>query len=79
MAKFANKILKQIKNLNTEKAIQQNGISTKLFKENSYFFSNFFFENVEQRINNSKFPSDLKPVNVTTCYRKKSETSIIDQ
>ena len=41
-----NKILKQIKNLYAEKVIQQNDIPTKLLKQNSYLFSNFFHKNV---------------------------------
>ena len=70
-----NKILKQIKNLDTEKAIEQNDIPTKLLKQNSYFFSNFFHKNVNQCIKNSKFLYDLKLADVTPCYIKKSKSS----
>ena len=53
-----NEILIQIENLDTEKAIQQNNIPTKFLKQNSYFISNFFDENVSLWIKNSKFPPD---------------------
>ena len=53
-----NEILIQIENLDTEKAIQQNNIPTKFLKQNSYFISNFFHENVSLWIKNSKFPPD---------------------
>ena len=62
-----NEILKQIKNLNTEKVIRQNDIPTKLSTQNSYFFSNFFHKNINQYIKNSNFPSDLKLANVNPC------------
>ena len=66
--------LKQIKNVDTRKAIQQNTIPTKLLKQESYF-SNFFHQNVNISIKNSKFPSDLELVDVTPCHKNKSKTS----
>ena len=70
-----NEILKQIKNLDTEKVIQQNGIPTKLLKHKSYFFKNFFHKNVSQCIKNSKFASHLKLTDVTPCKKRKSKLS----
>ena len=54
--------------------MQQNTIPTKLFKQKSYF-SNFFHQNVNKSIKNSKFSSDLQLVDVTPCYKNKSKTS----
>ena len=65
-----NGILKQIKNSDYKKVIQQNHIPTKLLKQNSYFFSNFFHKNIYQFIESSKFPYDVTP-----CYKNKSKTS----
>ena len=46
---------------------QQNNIATNLLKQNPYFFSNFFYKNVNQCIEDSRFPSDLKLADVTPC------------
>ena len=70
-----NEILKQIKNLDTVKAIQKDDVPTKLLKQKSYFFSNFFHKNANRCIKNSKFPSELKLAYVILCYKKKSRTS----
>ena len=65
-----SEILKQIKNLNTEKKIQQNDIPTGLLRQNSHIFSNFFRKNVNRCIKNLKFPSDLKLADVTPRYQR---------
>ena len=72
--------LKQIKNVDTRKAIQKNTIPTKLLKQESYF-SNFFHQNVNKSIKNSKFPSDLELVDVplATKTNQKPQKTIIDQ
>ena len=47
---WCDEILKQIKNLDTQKVIQQNKIPAKLLKENFYFFSDFLHRNANQCI-----------------------------
>lgn len=66
-----NEILKQITYLDTKKKIQQNYIPPKLIKQNSSFFLNFFHQNLDKCIKNSKFPFDLNLADVTLCYKKK--------
>ena len=74
-----NAILKQIKNLDTKKALRQNDIPTKFLKQNSYFFSNFFHKNVNQCIKNSKFPPDLKLADVTLSDETSSFNELLEE
>ena len=64
-------VLKKVKILDTEKASQQSDISTKILKQNSDYFADYFYENIEQYISKSIFPSYLKLADVTPVYKKK--------
>ena len=55
--------------------IQQSDIPTKSLKQNSDYFVEYFYENINQCISKSIFPSDLKLVDVTPVYKKKSKNS----
>ena len=68
-------ILKKVNTLDTAKASQQSDISTKILKQNSYYFAEYFYENINQCISKSVFPSDLKLADVTPVYKKKSKNS----
>ena len=52
-----DEIMKDFNNLDTNKAIQNTNIPTKLIKENSDIFANFIFENLNNCISRSIFPT----------------------
>ena len=54
---------------------QQNDVPTKILKENSEVFSQYFHENITFYIENLVFPSDLKLANVSSAFKKKPKTS----
>ena len=68
-------ILKIVNTLDTAKASQQSDISAKILKQNSDCFAEYFYENINQCISKSIFPSDLKLADVTPVYKKKSKNS----
>ena len=67
-------ILKEIKNLKANKATQNTDIPTKLIKENSDIFVDFIFENLNDSISQSVFPSALKLANITPVQKKDSKS-----
>ena len=68
-------VLKIVNTLDTAKASQQSDIPTKILKQNSDYFAEYFYENINQCISKSIFPSDLKLADVTPVYKKKSKNS----
>ena len=67
-------ILKEIENLKANKATQNTDISTKLIKENSEIFADFIFENLNDSISQSVFPSALKLANIAPVHKKDSKS-----
>ena len=67
-------ILNEIRKLQTATATQQNYIPTKILKENSEVFTRYFHKNMNFRIENSTFPSDLKVADVIQISEKKPKT-----
>ena len=67
--------MKKVNTLDTAKASQQSDIPTKILKQNSDYFADYFYENINQCISKSIFPSDLKLADVTPVYKKKSKNS----
>ena len=67
-------ILKEIKHLNANKATQNTDIPTKLIKENSDIFADFIFENLNDSISHSVFPSALTLANITPVHKKDSKS-----
>ena len=67
--------MKKVNTLDVAKASQQSDISTKILKQNSDYFAEYFYENINQCISKSVFPSDLKLTDVTPVYKKKSKNS----
>ena len=55
-----DEIMKELNNLDTNKAIQNTDIPTKLINENSDIFENFIFENLNSCISHSIFPISMK-------------------
>ena len=68
-------ILKKVNTLVTAKASQQSDIPTKILKQNSDYFAEYFYENINPYISRSIFPSDLELADVTPVYKKKSKNS----
>ena len=67
--------MKKVNTLGTAKASQQSDIPTKILKQNSDYFAEYFYENINQCSLKSVFPSDLKLADVTPVYKKKSKNS----
>ena len=70
-----DEIMKEINNLKTNKATQNTDIPTKLIKENSDIFADFIFENLNDCIAKSLFPSSLKNAIITPVHKKGTKTS----
>ena len=68
-------VLKKVKTLYTARASQRSDIPTKILNQNSDYFAECFYENINQCISKSIFPSDLKLADVTPVYKKKSKNS----
>ena len=66
---------KKLKTLDTARASQQSDIPTKILNQNSDYFAEYFYKNINQCISKSIFPSDLKLADVTPVYKKKSKNS----
>ena len=71
-----NDILKEIKNLQINKATQDSDIPTKLIKNNLDLFVNFIFTNLNYSIAQSTFSSLLKLATITTVYKKDVKRSL---
>ena len=67
-------ILKEINNLNINKATQNTDIPTKTIKENSDIFGDFIFSNLNYCINTSSYPSLLKRADITAVHKKDSKS-----
>ena len=66
--------MKEINNLKTNKATQNTDIPTKLIKENSEIFADFTFENLNDCIAKSLFPSSLKNAIIIPVHKKGTKT-----
>ena len=65
-----NEITKEIKRLDVKKACQDTDIATKVSKNNSDIFADFFFLNLNNCIASSVFPSNLKNAEITLVHKK---------
>ena len=66
---------RKVNTLETAKASQQSHIPTKILKQNSDGSTEYFYENINQCMSKSIFPSDFKLADVTPVYKKKSKNS----
>ena len=66
---------RKVNTLETAKASQQSHIPTKILKQNSDGSTEHFYENINQCMSKSIFPSDFKLADVTPVYKKKSKNS----
>ena len=67
--------IKKTSNLDTAKASQESDIPTKILKQNSDYFAEYFCWNINQCISKSIFPPELKLADVTPVYKKKPKNS----
>ena len=65
--------LKKTNNLDTAKASQQSDIPTKILKQNSDYFAEYFCGNISRYISKSMFLPDLKLADVAPVFKKKSK------
>ena len=65
--------MKKVNTLDAAKASQKSDIPTKILKQNSDYFPEYFYENINQCISKLIFPSDLKLTDVTPFYKMKSK------
>ena len=70
-----DEVLKIVNTLDAAKASRQSDIPTKILKQNSDYFAEYIYENINQCISKLIFPSDLKLADVTPVYKKKSKNS----
>ena len=70
-----DEIMKELNNLDTNKAIQNTDIPKKLIKENSDIFANFIFENLINCISHSIFSTSMKNAVITPVHKKGPKTS----
>ena len=66
------KILHEIKQLDTRKARQDTDVLSKIIKINLDIFVDFLYQNVSDAIATSVFPQNLKNTNITRVYRPTS-------
>ena len=75
---FENVSLEDVKKVTREldisKAFQPLDIPAKFIKQNADIFSEFFYVNINNSINNSSFPDQLKWADVKPVFKKKSRT-----
>ena len=67
-------VLKIVNTLDTAKASQQSDIPTKILKQDSDYFAEYFYKNINQCISKSIFPSDLKLADVTQSIKRSRKT-----
>ena len=66
-------ILKELNNLNINKATQNTDIPTKIIKENSHIFGDFILSNLNCCINTFSYPSLLKRADTIPVHKKDSK------
>ena len=67
-------VLKILNTLDTAKASQQSDIPTKILKQDSDYFAEYFYKNINQCISKSIFPSDLNLADVTQSIKRSRKT-----
>ena len=70
-----DEITKEIKRLDAKKACQDTDIPTKVIKNNSDIFADFFFLSLNNCIVSSVFPSNFKNAEITPLHKKDSKNT----
>ena len=71
-------ILNQLPKFNPEKACQESDIPVKIIKGNLDLASTFVYNNFNNFLFSSNFPSYLKNANITSIYKKKDRAKVED-
>ena len=66
--------MKKVKALDSTEVSQESDIPTKVLKQNSDYFAQYFYKNIHQCISKSIFPSDLKLAGVTQSINRSRKT-----
>ena len=69
-------ILNELRKLNPKKACQESDIPVKIIKENLDIVSNFVYNNFNNSLFSSNFPSYLKNANITPISKKKYRVNV---
>ena len=64
-----NAVLKEIKKLNSNKAVQDTDIPVKILKENAEFFAEYIYLQFNETIESPKFPDFFKFANITPAFK----------
>ena len=67
-----NTVLKEIKKLNSNKAVQDTDIPVKILKENAQFFAEYIYLQFNEAIESPKFPDFFKFANITPAFKQGS-------
>ena len=75
---FATKetTLNELRKLNPKKACQESDIPLKIIKENLDIFANFVYNNFNNSLFSSNFPSHLKKATITPIFKKKDRDNV---
>ena len=65
-----NKIFNELQKLKSKIACQGSDIPVKTIKENINIITNFIYNNFNNSLFSSHFPSDLKNADITTVFKK---------
>ena len=68
-------ILKKFKNFNSSKASQSSAIPTKIIRQNLDLFAPIVHQELNQSLDLNKFPSTMKPGNITPSFKKSDRTN----
>ena len=68
-------VKKLFQSLDAKKAAQKDDIKTKLLKKNVDFFAKYTRDDINDSIRSSKFPNELKQVDIIPAHKKKSKLS----
>ena len=69
-------ILNELRKLNPKKACQESDIPVKIIKENLDIVSNFVYNNFNNSLFSSNFPSHLKNATITPIFKKKDRDNV---
>ena len=69
-------ILNELRKLNPKKACQESDIPVKIIKENLDIVSNFVYNNFNNSLFSSNFPSHLKNATITPIFKKKDRANV---
>ena len=68
-----NTVLKEIKKLNLNKAVQDSDIPVKILKENADFFADYIYLQFNEAVDSSKFADFFKSADITVAFSKVHE------